>query len=81
MGGNLYLVAEFPDRDPVVLSGIALATVQPVARQGQRKRLGGLQGRMSIRRDLIKVDTTGVGHASHARRTPLEPPPHFAAAA
>ena len=23
MGGNLSLVAEFPDRDPVVLSGIA----------------------------------------------------------
>jgi hypothetical protein len=23
MGGNLPLVAEFPDRDPVVLSGIA----------------------------------------------------------
>jgi hypothetical protein len=25
MGGNLSLVAEFPDRDPVVLSGIAEA--------------------------------------------------------
>jgi hypothetical protein len=23
MGGNLSLIAEFPDRDPVVLSGIA----------------------------------------------------------
>ncbi len=23
MGGNLYLVAQFPDRDPVVLAGIA----------------------------------------------------------
>jgi DNA-binding XRE family transcriptional regulator len=29
MGGNLSLVAEFPDRDPVVLSGIADTEVQP----------------------------------------------------
>jgi DNA-binding XRE family transcriptional regulator len=29
MGGNLSLVAEFPDRDPVVLSGIADTDVQP----------------------------------------------------
>jgi DNA-binding XRE family transcriptional regulator len=27
MGGNLFLVAEFPDRKPVILSGIA--TVEP----------------------------------------------------
>ena len=29
MGGNLSLVAEFPDREPVVLSGIAEIEVQP----------------------------------------------------
>src|SRR5437763_3681780 len=29
MGGNLSLVAEFPDRDPVVLSGIAATEVDP----------------------------------------------------
>lgn len=29
MGGNLSLVAEFPDRAPVVLSGIAEARVEP----------------------------------------------------
>lgn len=35
MGGNLSLVAEFPDRDPVVLSGIADddARVKVVARR------------------------------------------------
>jgi hypothetical protein len=27
MGGNLSLVAEFPDREPVVLSGIAATEV------------------------------------------------------
>jgi transcriptional regulator with XRE-family HTH domain len=29
MGGNLSLVAEFPDREPVVLSGIAEAEPEP----------------------------------------------------
>lgn len=29
MGGNLSLVAEFPDREPVVLSGIAEAEADP----------------------------------------------------
>src|SRR6266702_8792687 len=29
MGGNLSLVAEFPDREPVVLSGIAEAEPRP----------------------------------------------------
>ena len=29
MGGNLSLVAEFPDREPVVLSGIAVTEVDP----------------------------------------------------
>src|SRR5450631_3079103 len=35
MGGNLSLVAEFPDRDPVVLSGIAEddAKVKPTSRR------------------------------------------------
>jgi DNA-binding XRE family transcriptional regulator len=29
MGGNLSLVAEFPDRDPVILSGIADTETRP----------------------------------------------------
>jgi transcriptional regulator with XRE-family HTH domain len=29
MGGNLSLVAEFPDREPVVLSGIAATEIDP----------------------------------------------------
>ena len=29
MGGNLYLIAEFPDREPVVLSGIAEDAPRP----------------------------------------------------
>jgi DNA-binding XRE family transcriptional regulator len=35
MGGNLSLVAEFPDREPVVLSGIAATEVEskPVKRR------------------------------------------------
>jgi DNA-binding XRE family transcriptional regulator len=37
MGGNLLLVAEFPDRAPVVLSGIADATVaKPIRRKHAR---------------------------------------------
>ena len=35
MGGHLSLVAEFPDRDPVVLSGIA--EVRPKQKQSHRK--------------------------------------------
>ena len=35
MGGNLSLVAEFPDRAPVVLSGIAEA--RPAAKPARRK--------------------------------------------
>ena len=35
MGGNLSLVAEFPDRDPVVLSGIAHG--DPGVKQAGRK--------------------------------------------
>ena len=37
MGGNLSLVAEFPDRAPVVLSGIA--EVRPAARPIRRKHV------------------------------------------
>lgn len=33
MGGNLSLVAEFPDRDPVVLSGISVTEVVPKPRR------------------------------------------------
>lgn len=48
-------------REPmlITLRGKPLATVQPVQVQGHRKRLGSLQGRMSIRCDLVKADTTG----------------------
>jgi prevent-host-death family protein len=48
-------------REPVLITlrGKPLATVQPVAAPGPGKCLGGLKGRMTIRRDLVKVDTTG----------------------
>jgi transcriptional regulator with XRE-family HTH domain len=36
MGGSLSLVAEFPDRDPVVLSGIAEEELGPKARGRKR---------------------------------------------
>lgn len=47
-------------REPmlITLRGKPLATVEPVKTTGQGKRLGGLKGRMTIRRDLVKVDTT-----------------------
>ena len=47
-------------REPmlVTLRGKPLVTVQPVEARGHRKRLGGLKGRMTVRRDLVKVDTT-----------------------
>jgi hypothetical protein len=35
MGGNLALVAEFPDREPVVLSGIA--EEQPKSKASRRR--------------------------------------------
>jgi prevent-host-death family protein len=46
-------------REPLVITlrGKPLATVRPVEPPGQAKRLGGLKGRMTIRRDLVKVDT------------------------
>ena len=47
-------------REPLVvtLRGKPLVTVQPVEPLGPGKRLGGLKGRMTLRRDLVKVDTT-----------------------
>ena len=47
-------------REPmlITLRGKPLVTVEPVAGRGGRKRLGGLKGRMTIRRDLVKADTT-----------------------
>ena len=45
-------------REPmlITLRGKPLVTVQPV--EGRGKRLGSLKGRMTIRRDLLKADTT-----------------------
>jgi hypothetical protein len=37
MGGNLSLVAKFPDREPVVLSGIA--EDDPKSKPAKRKRV------------------------------------------
>lgn len=39
MGGRLSLVAQFPDREPVVLSGIANADEQPDPRKGRKPTL------------------------------------------
>jgi DNA-binding XRE family transcriptional regulator len=35
MGGSLSLIAEFPDRDPVVLSGIASVETRPSVRRNR----------------------------------------------
>jgi prevent-host-death family protein len=47
-------------REPmlITLRGKPLVTVQPVEARGHGKRLGALKGRMSFRRDLVKVGTT-----------------------
>jgi prevent-host-death family protein len=47
-------------REPmlITLRGKPLVTVQPVEGRGPGKRFGGLKGRMIIRRDLVKADTT-----------------------
>jgi prevent-host-death family protein len=47
-------------REPllITLHGKPLAILQPVESPGAGKRLGGLKGRMTIRRDLVKIDTT-----------------------
>jgi hypothetical protein len=50
MGGKLYLVAKFPERDPVVLSGIA--DDDPDPRPARRKRkLARVYGREAVARD------------------------------
>ena len=48
-------------REPLVvmLRGKPLVTVRPVEPRAPGKRLGGLKGRMTIRRNLVKADTTG----------------------
>jgi hypothetical protein len=48
-------------REPmlITLRGKSLVTVQLVEPHGRGKRLRCLRERMSIRRDLIKIDTTG----------------------
>jgi prevent-host-death family protein len=47
-------------REPmlITLRGRPLAIVRPAEGQARRKRLGGLKGRMTIRLDLVKADTT-----------------------
>lgn len=47
-------------REPmlITLRGKPLATVQAVEAGARGKRLGGLRGRMRIRRDLVRTDTT-----------------------
>ena len=47
-------------RQPVLITlrGTPLAAVQPVKTRPQGKRLGTLKGRMTIRRDLVRLDTT-----------------------
>ena len=47
-------------RQPVLvtLRGKSLAAVQPVKTRPRGKRLGTLKGRMTIRRDLVRLDTT-----------------------
>lgn len=47
-------------REPmlITLRGKPLVTVQPVAPHRRGKRLGGLKGRMTFRRDLVRLDTT-----------------------
>jgi len=35
MGGNLSFVAEFPDREPVILAGLATMDVEPPSNGGQ----------------------------------------------
>ena len=47
-------------RQPVMITrrGKPLAAVQPVSNRPGGKRLGALKGRMVIRRDLVRIDTT-----------------------
>ena len=48
-------------REPmlITLRGQPLVTVQPIEPHSRGKRLGGLRGRMTLRRNLVKLDTTG----------------------
>lgn len=41
MGGNLSLVAEFPDREPVILSGISAPDAEPEIRKVKHRRAHG----------------------------------------
>jgi transcriptional regulator with XRE-family HTH domain len=41
MGGSLSLVAEFPDREPVILSGISTSDTEPEPRRANRRRTRG----------------------------------------
>ena len=47
-------------RDPVLLTlrGKPVAIVHPVPEQRSGKRLGGLKGSMTIRQDLVRVDSS-----------------------
>lgn len=42
----------------VTLRGKPLVIIEPAELRVSRKRLGGLKGRMRIRRDLVKVDSS-----------------------
>jgi prevent-host-death family protein len=48
-------------REPmlITLRGKPLVTVQPADLHRRGKRLGGLKGQMTIRRDLVRIDTAG----------------------
>jgi hypothetical protein len=39
MGGRLSLIAEFPDREPISLSGLTTMETKPVASRRRRKRM------------------------------------------
>jgi len=47
-------------REPmlITLRGTPLVIVQPIDSPGRGKRLGALKGRMTLRKNLVKVDTT-----------------------
>lgn len=42
----------------VTLRGKPLVIIEPAEVRGSQKQLGGLKGRMSIRRDLVKIDSS-----------------------
>ena len=49
MGGSLSLVAEFPDRGPVILSGISTADTDPEPTKGKQRRVNGNASKDRIR--------------------------------